>query len=265
MAADWYLVKHVPDLMRNEPINVGVVVTGDGRARARFVGEREDGTIDGRRVPRIVEGLETFKAWAAFIRREAEAGRLDERIASLARRGGDSFVLERRGAVVGDLAATSIDAAVDQLYCAAVAVEPAAAAPSGLDALAEHVVGRLALPAGRELERSVDYPLTIRGEPIQVHFDYRYVNGKVTLMDKVNLGGHGRRLTQSVNDFLYRIEQVEKQAKVSEFVALYAGHQDDSRQEEQLRLIDKYARTVDLCRDDAADTVGQVLGVPVLS
>jgi hypothetical protein len=31
------------------------------------------------------------------------------------------------------------------------------------------------------------------------------------------------------------------------------------------RLIDKYARTVDLCRDDAADTVGQVLGVPVLS
>jgi hypothetical protein len=63
--AEWYVAKFIPDLRRNEPINVGVLlVTPTGR-RSRFRGQRADGTIDGHRA-RFAGSVENWRRWVGY-------------------------------------------------------------------------------------------------------------------------------------------------------------------------------------------------------
>lgn len=96
----WFLVKYIDDIFRNEPINVGVVVTSDGSVGSHFLGQRPDGTINGQRINKRITGVETYKAWVRFIRKEADRGNLDARIEKLSKRVGESYVIERRGPVL---------------------------------------------------------------------------------------------------------------------------------------------------------------------
>lgn len=260
MTSDWYLIQHVPDLFRNEPHNIGVVVIGDdGSVGSRFIGE-VDGAVDGRRVPRHIGGVETYKAWIKFIVREAHAGRLDERIESLSARA-DSYTIKRRGPVFGDLAgATTKRCAVDLFH--ALVTEETPREPT-LDELADKTLSKLLFPSSQALERSVAIEVEIRkGAKRNVEFDYRFQNGKVTLMDKVSLSRQGKPLTQMVNDLLFRIEHVERERKAAAFVVMH--HHGNEMAERQLSQIEKYAYTVDVGDEDAASAIGHILGVPLL-
>lgn len=60
--------------MRNEPRNVGVFVEHGGRHIARFIGEREDGTLDVRRLGNKFAFPNVYTQWRAYWRREMLSG-----------------------------------------------------------------------------------------------------------------------------------------------------------------------------------------------
>jgi hypothetical protein len=65
--ARYVVAKYIPELLRNEPRNVGVIVWTPEKIDARFWGENGAG-IDGRKVPDWVRSQATYKEWVHFWR-----------------------------------------------------------------------------------------------------------------------------------------------------------------------------------------------------
>ncbi|MFF9324516.1 hypothetical protein ACF1AY_07350 [Streptomyces sp. NPDC014776] len=260
MDGSWFLVKYIDDIFRNEPINVGVIVSSNESVGSHFLGQRPDGSINGQRISKKISGVETYKAWVKFIRKEALRGTLEARIESLAKRVGDSYIIERRGPIFDP--EKSPQEIADELFVVLVSADVTPAQP--LDSLAESTFKRLKLPPGRKIDRNVDFKVKVRDVPQLVTFDYQYAAERTFLMDRVSFSRPGKPLQQSVNDLLYRIEVVEEQEDIHDFVALYSGADFSQQAERQLRLLNKFAYTVDLSDDRAQENLGEILGVPAL-
>src|ERR1044071_705023 len=78
MRASYWVAKYVDDPFRNEPRNVGVIVSLGEDIAARFVGEREDGTYDGRRVGARFRYANVYGQWRDFWRAKIHARSIDE-------------------------------------------------------------------------------------------------------------------------------------------------------------------------------------------
>lgn len=64
-----YLVaKYIPELLRNEPRNVGVIVWTPEKVDAQFWGENGGDNVDGRKIPEWVRSQTTYKEWVHFWR-----------------------------------------------------------------------------------------------------------------------------------------------------------------------------------------------------
>jgi hypothetical protein len=93
----WFLAKYVPDLRRNEPRNIGIVLFCNGIASARFLAENADGSIDGRTL-RSFRSSDNYRAWIHRWRHDLKAVRSEEDFAGLARpRIGSSYYLAPGG------------------------------------------------------------------------------------------------------------------------------------------------------------------------
>lgn len=97
----WLLAKYVPDLRRNEPRNVGLILLRGDEVAARFVGQRQsDGTIDGRKAKMV--NLANYKRWVAYWRRLMDKGP-DALLAATQRpERTSSYVLEVGGEFLSD-------------------------------------------------------------------------------------------------------------------------------------------------------------------
>ncbi|WP_216588665.1 hypothetical protein [Streptomyces brasiliscabiei] len=262
MSGSWFLVKYIDDIFRNEPINIGIVIAFEQGSVVRFLGQRPDGSINGQRISKRIAGVETYKAWVRFIHKEATRGTLDDRIESLSKRVGESYVIERRGPLVETSTGKSLQDIADDLFRALVSSE--SPHTQSLDALAEATFKRLSLPPGHDIDRDVGYKVKVRDIPQSLIFDYRYADEQTTLMDRISFSRPGKPLAQSVNDLLYRIEAVEKRPDIHNFVALYSGADCSPQAERQLQLLNKFAYTVDLNTVRAPDDISEILGVPAL-
>lgn len=78
MSAKYWVAKYVEDVFRDEPKNVGIIVsTSDGLA-ARFAGERDDLTMDRRRLGQRFKFADVYLQWVDFWREQVNSGRVDE-------------------------------------------------------------------------------------------------------------------------------------------------------------------------------------------
>src|SRR5688500_14327361 len=60
----FHVARHVPDVIRNEPRNVGVIVSDRERLVARFMGETSPGDLDMRRVhSNVVPDRSLYAEW----------------------------------------------------------------------------------------------------------------------------------------------------------------------------------------------------------
>src|SRR5262245_34785589 len=59
------VAKYVPDLLRQEPRNIGVFVIGNEDAASRLLGETSSGALDLRRVP-FVNDRSVYAEWYAY-------------------------------------------------------------------------------------------------------------------------------------------------------------------------------------------------------
>lgn len=79
--ARYLLVKHVPDMHRREPRNVGVLVWTPRGVAARFVGDKADapGDVDGRSVPDFIRSKDAYRQWVRYWHRSVSRDRLSLR------------------------------------------------------------------------------------------------------------------------------------------------------------------------------------------
>ncbi|MEW1952788.1 hypothetical protein [Terrabacter sp. NPDC080008] len=259
VADGWYLIKTVPDLFRNEPINVGVMVTIDGEVGSRFFAQDERGRIDGRRLPRTFPPLSTYREWVSYFSRVASEDGLEERLQRLAERPRE-MVVERRGGFAGDTVSGTPQQRADALFAALVDDDRMTDIPT-VDASVDDLFRRL----DATIDRDVDVRVRDKGGiPTTVHFRYRHTGNHVTLMDRVHLGGGERRVSQAVNDLLFRIRLAEKSAKVRDFLVMHDEIRD-SQMEHEVERIERYANVVDVTSNDPAQDVAAKLGVGLVT
>jgi hypothetical protein len=70
--------ENIEDAFRNEPRNIGVIVSLHGRIGARFVGERDDGVFDNRKVGNKFIYPAVYSQWRDFWQKKVASGNLDE-------------------------------------------------------------------------------------------------------------------------------------------------------------------------------------------
>ena len=127
--AQYLIAKYVPDLFRNEPVNIGVVVWIDGSVAYRFIGQRSDGTINGQIVRDRFRSLANYKQWVESWVRIATSQEVifkekkqlikktsPEFLSAMATHGRGNFILEQDGELLEDVTAKSIGQITDFLY-----------------------------------------------------------------------------------------------------------------------------------------------------
>lgn len=77
--AKYWIARYTSDLFRDEPRNVGVIVELSGNRQARFLGETDSGSIDGRIIKGINHG-DVYRQWIDYWRSQMETGFDDLRI-----------------------------------------------------------------------------------------------------------------------------------------------------------------------------------------
>ena len=96
MSARYWIAKHIPNVFRNEPRNIGIIVESNGRLFSQFKGEKEDGTLDGRQL-REFASADAYRQWIEFWRSEIAEGSV-EYITSYK---SPNFILEGGGELKG--------------------------------------------------------------------------------------------------------------------------------------------------------------------
>lgn len=262
VAANWYLVKYVPDPFRNEPRNVGVVVTQSGRGASRFLAEH-DGRVDGRKLGAAVGSSRAYKAWIEYIRYHLAEGTLEDQVDKINLRALSNYVIERRGVLLDEADPDELFRTADDLFRSLVQDEPEEKPPS-LDELADKILfEKLSPGVSQKIERNVKYAVSIRGVATELDFDYRHVGPKMTLLERVSLNDRDRNASKRVNDFLYRMEHALESEVASRFLALYdvGASGDRGHAENYLQAIEKLSYTVNVRSDEAAVEVNDYLGV----
>jgi hypothetical protein len=186
MTMQWYVVKHMPDLVRAEPRNIGVILFADDQPAARFVGEPAGGgEVDGRAVPEFGNHL-VYKAWVRQWRALCKEG--PDAVAAVVRRGraaGDSFFIVDGGEqLVGD-AGLGTEDYLDDLYVSLVRPDPAPLIADDVRKLTQRVLRTLGV--NRKVQERYSLPVERDGVPDELWFDYRYDNGQPHFMQRVGL------------------------------------------------------------------------------
>ncbi|HJW79491.1 MAG: hypothetical protein ACJ8DU_21195 [Microvirga sp.] len=193
MSASYWVAKYVDDPFRNEPRNIGVIVSLNGIVAARFVGERDDGRVDERKL-RAFTYPAVYLQWREFWRRKIRERDLD----SIAKGTTSNFYVEP----VGEVTETGGDSAAEVchfLYGLLVGAGPLEAF-DWLDAQEPGV--DLAAEIADELDRSavlatsdqlfVRHPVVKRQQIRGIHVthtpSFSQKNGRLYVMEYIDLG-----------------------------------------------------------------------------
>lgn len=196
MNTRFIIAKFIPDVFRNEPKNIGVIVWSPQGVAARFFGERAPGDIDGRSVRHGCADTGAYKQWITYWREC-----LNQEIIEPVRGGtpvartskefldvlcGESvgqFFLED-GGEAATAAADSLQICVDDLYRRIVDDEPIEYVAPKDDSLQDVADSILSLTHIREAKGFIpDFvPPTLE----QCKFSFGFQNGKLSLFQKVS-------------------------------------------------------------------------------
>lgn len=254
MTASWYLAKAIPDLHRNEPVNVGLIVQDGGRVGSRFIGFSDDGTVRKQSIPRWIDN-DVYLSWVSYYRRHASNGPLD-RVIDRRSSHLDPFYIERRGVVLEEIAPGELDDFVNRMYASLVERRDPLASTADLRSEVDRLIK--ALPGGAgQFTHNFEIDVEDRGVDHRVRFDWRFNGAKPTLIDGVKIGQRSQE--QAANDFLFRLT-LARTSNIDRFVALHLPAVDEPA-EVQLERIEHYAHTIDVTRPSARKDLAAALGI----
>lgn len=258
MTASWYVCKYVPDLMRDEPRNLGVIVHDDtGDLRFRFVGERSDGVVDGRRAQHWVNSVETYKLWVKHWKKLAC---VDGTLQIDDRRVDDNYYVSQRMASLVDVEADlPIDDVANRLFATLVSSHQEI-----VETLKDQVeVAFKRLNVFDEIE--LDTKVIVRTDDAldTLSFDYRYKSESGTsLMERVNLATADQRSWNDVHATSWMFTAVENDEHHHNDVRIAlvrTGAADRKAQLDQMRVLERVCEVVDFSDSKAEQELGALL------
>ncbi len=234
---EWLVAKYMPDLRRREPKNVGVVLRVGDLCLSRFMGERDEGRIDGRRIHGLVSSVQNYKAWVAYWRQAAGS----EDLSALTRkRADDSYFLESAGQRLLGSEHTAPEDMLDYLYSSLVEDMPE---PDTLNVrqLSERVLDRVGIRD--QVTEKYRLPISVTDSAL---FDYKYENGSVNLMKRVTLTYDDERSWASVHAAAWDLEKAAYSARddKGKLIALIKTRTSDSELTKQVRLLGNLSSAV---------------------
>lgn len=256
MTATWYLVRHVPDLKRREPRNIGLLLNTPEGWFTRFMGEEPSGAINGRKLPHSTINTEVYKTWVDYFRRKAAQDDWDavERL-QRSRRG--NYYAELGGHVAHADVAWPI--MLERLYAELVDDEAARRKPareSTLDYLT-HGVDLVMDAAGLVPQREVQVLAKFETGTTTVPFRYSFVNGQQHLMDVVHHHSKPDQAAADARELRARVDAAMRAGAATSFIAFYASSLlADDLTEDILRPVEKVSNTIDI--DDVDDATGKL-------
>lgn len=244
--------------MRDEARNVGVIALVDDKGACRFVGEKPDGRIDGRRVSGV-QSVETYKLWVEHFRTLVSEDPLESLTTSTRRPGDNYFLSSRVDSLLGEDDRDAQRLAND-LFEALVA--PSEVSMETLKERVESTFKALALESRLVFDPSVF--IEVDGEIDTLHFDYAYeADQALAYMERVNLSSGDRRTWDQVHATSWmfsRLKQDGGDRAAARRVSLVKSSGSDVKQQiNQMRLLERTSHVIDFARDDADRQLTELL------
>lgn len=195
MSTQYWVAKYVEDPMRNETRNVGIFVNHNGVKAARFLGEREDGVFDARKLGNKFIFPNVYTQWRSFWRTEMNAVELSK----LAEISAANFSVQF-GGEVSDVGADTADEVCTFLFNLLVGGGALDAYQWTVDedgnvALATEITATLSHLEllARDSQLFVRHPVEaerpIRGQHVTHTPSFSQRNGRLYVFDHIDLGG----------------------------------------------------------------------------
>lgn len=251
--AEWHLIQFTHDLRRREPRNIGVAATDGTDWQLRLVGvDTHSAEIDGRGLKRFHLLKDDYAPWVRYFRSMVTEGRIEQIQRSLRRRPTE-FRLVAGGRTELH---TPLTAFIDTLFAEMVARDRGPAAEDRATILRNRV--EEVLRSARIHPDAEDAVVEGRWDDQhddQIRFDYSYTNGRLHLMDRLQLGRNSIEQSKVVaRDFNARVRAVMEAGTASSFIAFYSGEVVDEIGDAVLAPLWKVGHIVDVDRPKQAAT-----------
>jgi len=236
-----HALKYVSDQLSREPRNVGLIVSHewDGRVelKARFVGQRANGSVQGRALHMPTD---VYQRWVSYFVRKVQAAQWDD-LRALARTRPTSFYLDHISVLTDD---QPLEMVLDRLYPDVVTVK-SETSEGPRDDLKDQVE-RVLQSAGVFPERTPTVTGKIGDDFVPVQFEYGYTNGQLHLMDRVQVHGPQVAVRKNAFDFAMRAQMAREAEAAQSFVAFVNLQDSAPAIENDLKVLDRWAHVIDV-------------------
>lgn len=270
------VAKFVPDLLRDEPRNIGIILWSRERVVARFLGEKPErpGEVDGRSIPAFVTDPSVYRQWVRFWQAEIKKPGIEPiRGGALIPRASDAFLPalreSGRGSYVlvdgGDLLDIGGDDEVDlhaalmQLYTALVDSGGAVEEPvdPSLDELCDRYVSESGLFGDPNFHANYGLECSWKqGVSEHFEFSYAYRNGTLQrLYHRLPFPKRRGALRKVIHDSAWMFEKVTQAQLIGPnqgAVLLHATEEQVQEPEVQsaLRVLESVTRVFNVAAPD---------------
>lgn len=213
------VVKHTPDPFRNEPRNVGVLISNGRRAVARFLGEDDTDRLNLNSVPKaVVHDRAAYRQWVAYFREcledpERYITKGPGGIIPVASPAHFSTLLDEHAKgqyfVAGGISMMesindgNLDAALNHLFSRL--VEEPEAEPDALSDVIERIIVR------RRLDTAPTFARKVSAKGTAFHFDYGVLNAQgVPIHIYQRLSTYDRGIEKEVAAGAYKLTEAMK-------------------------------------------------------
>lgn len=189
VASRYFIAKHIPDLMRYEPRNVGVILWTPDGACSQFIGEREGQALDLRCCPPFIEDAHVYKQWVEYWRTllKPDIGlqelvgpleTLDEaRLPQLLNRASkEHWLLTPGGVLLDPVSNNEMSGTLQRLFHETISQDAASVPLETVEIIVRAVIKALSLNRNPNFHK--DYRLKLKTGDV-FHFDYAYAGKRV--------------------------------------------------------------------------------------
>lgn len=214
MANCRYLVaKYVPDVFRNEPVNIGVLTWIDGKVCWRFLGQRSNGIINGK-APGIagrINSVQNYKQWIESWVHHLKSEQLQTRdrgtvkkespdfMGAMVAYGSGNYILESGGELAEDAESGEIKDVTDYLFDSLVRIEEEDKDPyKSVEEVRNQLLKEADVIMNPRVKMDWPVPLQLRGKDFKPAFNLYIGNGTPEVLGQmVPLTSQGRTAQNS--------------------------------------------------------------------
>lgn len=227
--ARYMVAKYIPDVLRIEPRNIGVIVWSPLGVRAQFAAEIPDrlGELDGRSIPSFITSGNAYRQWIQFWRSEIEKPAVEpltggppvprsspEFLDTLQALSKGNFVLGEGGFLLDAVSTDELPDVVEQLFDLLVKnINGDEGRDPTLDELCDHLIERAQLQMDPHFQSAfkVVCPLAkgLQATVETFEFSHAYKNGSLQrLYQRVSLSKRRTVLRKTVHDAAWMFQNV---------------------------------------------------------